>query len=93
MKRKAINNTSIGEIISKRLEDRGMTQAELSRLTRISTPVINDIVQGRRGISPKQIISFALVLGFDAIELGRMQSDYEIMSLINPILENDDSHE
>ena len=93
MKRKAINNTSIGEIISKRLEDRGMTQAELSRLTRISTPVINDIVQGRRGISPKQIISFALVLGFDAIELGRMQSDYEIMSLMNPILQNEDSHD
>ena len=93
MKRKAINNTPIGEIISKRLEDRGMTQAELSRLTRISTPVINDIVQGRRGISPKQIVSFALILGLDAIELGRMQSDYEIMSVMNPILEKEDSNE
>lgn len=93
MKCKAINSIPIGEIISKRLEDRGMTQAELSRLTRISTPVINDIVQGRRGISPKQIISLALVLGLDAIELGRMQSDYEIMSVMNPILQNEDSHE
>lgn len=70
-----------------------MSQAELSRLTRISTPVINDIVQGRRGISPKQIISLALVLGLDAIELGRMQSDYEIISVMNPILQNEDSHE
>lgn len=93
MKRKAINSIPTGEIISKRLEDRGMTQAELSRLTRISTPVINDIVQGRRGISPKQIISLSLVLGLDAIELGRMQSDYEIMSVMNSILQNEDSHD
>lgn len=27
-----------------------MSQAELSAITRISTPVINDIVQGRRGL-------------------------------------------
>ena len=93
MKYKAINSTSVGEIIRKRLEDRGMSQVELSKLTRVSTPVINDIVQGRRGVSPKQIVSFALVLGLDAIELGRMQSDYEIMSVMNPILEKEDSHE
>lgn len=93
MKYKAINNTSVGEIIRKRLEDRGMSQVELSKLTRVSTPVINDIIQGRRGVSLKQIVSFALVLGLDAIELGRMQSDYEIMSVMNPILEKEDSHE
>lgn len=93
MKNKAINSTSVGEIIRKRLEDRGMSQVELSKLTRVSTPVINDIVQGRRGVSPKQIVSFALVLGLDAIELGRMQSDYEIISVMNPILEKEDSHE
>lgn len=93
MKRKAISNTPIGEIISKRLEELGMSQIELSRLTRVSAPVINDIVQGRRGVSPKQIVSFALVLGLDAIELGRMQSDYEIISVMNPILQNEDSHE
>lgn len=90
MKRKAINIIPAGEIISKRLEERGMSQIELSRLSRVSAPAINDIVQGRRRISPKQIISFALVLGFDAIELGRMQSDYEIMKVINPILEKED---
>lgn len=90
MKRKAINNIPTGEIIRKRLEDSGMSQVELSKLTRVSTPVINDIVQGRRGVSPKQIVSFALVLGLDAIELGRMQSDYEIMSVMNPILEKED---
>lgn len=93
MKYKAINSTSVGEIIRKRLEDRGMSQVELSQLTRVSAPVINDIVKGRRGVSPKQIVSFALVLGLDAIELGRMQSDYEIISVMNPILEKEASHE
>ena len=90
MKKKAINITPAGEIINKRLEEREMSQAELSRLTKVSTPVINDIVQGRRGISPKQIVSFSLVLGFDAIELGRMQSDYEIIQVITPILEKEE---
>lgn len=91
MKRnKSINTTPAGEILAHSLEGRGMSQAELSRLTRVSTPVINDIVQGRRGISPKQIVSFSLVLGFDAIELGRMQSDYEIMQIINPILDKEE---
>ena len=65
---------------------RGMSQAELANLTRISTPVINDILQGRRGLSAKQIVAFALVLGVDAIELGRMQSDQEIMSVISPMI-------
>lgn len=90
MKKKAINMNPIGEIISKRLEERGMSQAELSRITKVSTPVINDIVKGRRGISPDQIVSFSLVLGLDALELGRMQSDYEIMQLIIPIMEKED---
>ena len=93
MKKRAININPIGEIISKQLEERGMSQAELSRLTKVSTPVINDIVQGRMGINPKQNVSFSLVLGLDAIELGRMQSDYEIMQLIIPIMEKEDSHE
>lgn len=90
MKRKTINLNPIGEIVQNRLEEREMSQAELSRITKISTPVINDIVQGRRGINPKQIVSLSLVLGFDAIELGRMQSDYDIMQVINPILEKED---
>lgn len=74
------------EIIKERMKARGMSQAELSALTRISTHVINDIVQGRRGLSSKQIVAFALILGLDAIELGRMQSDQEIMAIINPMI-------
>lgn len=90
MKKKAINRTPVIDIIKERMKARGMPQAELSTLTKISTPVINDIVQGRRGLSPKQIVAFALILGFDAIELGRMQSDQEIMAIINPMIKEEE---
>lgn len=90
MMKKAINRTPVIEIIKERMKARGMSQAELSALTRISTPVINDIVQGRRGLSPKQIVAFALILGLDAIELGRMQSDQEIMAIINPMIKGEE---
>jgi HTH-type transcriptional regulator/antitoxin HigA len=86
MKKKAINRTPVIDIIKDKMKIRGMSQAELANLTRISTPVINDILQGRRGLSAKQIVAFALVLGVDAIELGRMQSDQEIMSVISPMI-------
>lgn len=86
MKKKAINRLPVSSKIKDRMKARGMSQAELSTLTGVSAPVINDILQGRRGISPKQIVAFALVLGFDAIELGRMQSDQEIMAIISPLI-------
>ena len=86
MKHKAINRTPIIEIIKERMKARGMSQAELSALTGISDTVINFIVRGKRGLTPKQIVAFALILGLDAIELGRMQSDQEIMAIINPMI-------
>ena len=86
MKHKAINRTPIIEIIKERMKARGMSQAELSALTGISDTVINFIVRGKRGLTPKQIVAFALILGFDAIELGRMQSDQEIMAIIHPMI-------
>ena len=90
MKRKAINDCPIGQVISNALEVKGMTQAELATKTRISPPVINDIVKGRRSASAKQLVKFGIVLGIDAIELGRAQSDYEIMQVINPLIDGED---
>ena len=42
MRRKAINTTPIAEAISKALKEQGMTQKELSDITKISTPSLND---------------------------------------------------
>jgi len=88
--KKSINETPISEYINTALEKRGMTQAELATKSRISTPVINDIIKGRRGVSPRQIVKFSIILGLDAIELGRMQSDFEIMQIIAPMIDKED---
>lgn len=86
MKKRAINITPLTQIISSKLEEKGMSQVELSRLTGISTPTLNDILAGRRTFSPKYLVRISMILGLDAIELGRMQSDYEIMQVIEPIM-------
>ena len=78
----------MSELISKKLEERGMSQAELAKLARISTVTINELLANRRSFSAKQIVALSIVLGLDAIELGRMQSDYEIMQVINPLLDS-----
>jgi len=77
----------MSELISKTLDDKGMSQAELAKLSRISTATINELLANRRAFSPKQIVTLSIVLGLDAIELGRMQSDHEIMQVIQPLLE------
>jgi plasmid maintenance system antidote protein VapI len=86
MKRKSIQDYPIGAVIEGELKSKEMTQVELSARTRISQPVINDIVKGRRGANPAQLVKIGLILGLDAFELGRMQSDYEIMKIITPII-------
>lgn len=87
MRKKAINITPMSELISKQLEDKGMSQAELARLAKMSTVTINDLLANRRTFTAKNIVSLSIVLGLDAIEFGRMQSDYEIMQVIQPLLE------
>lgn len=86
MRRKAINITPLKQIVGSKMEEIGMSQVELSRLTGISTPTLNDILAGRRNFSPKYLVRISMILGLDAIELGRMQSDYEIMQVIEPIM-------
>ena len=92
-KRKSINEYPVGQYILDALKERGMSQAELAAKTRVSAPVINDIIKCRRPASAKQLVKFGLVLGLDAIEMGRMQSDYEIMQVINPLFEKSEETE
>ena len=89
-KKRTIAVTPVGELILTKLKERGMTQAELATLSRIQPPTISDILAGRRPFNPAQIVAVALVLGLDAIELGRAKSDYEIMQVINPLLERNE---
>ena len=85
-KKRTIAVTPVGDMILAKLKEKGITQKELSELTGVQPPTISEILGGRRTITPEACVSIAIVLGMDAIELGRAQSDYEIMQVLNPIL-------
>lgn len=87
MRRRFINSTPIVDAIIKKMEERGMSQKELSDITGIPTPTLNEILGNKRRIQPRLIVPISIVLGLDAIELGRMQSDFEIVQVIQPIME------
>ena len=53
------------ELIETFLEVKGMTQAELSQQMDITPAKINDIIKGRRKITPKTAKSLANVFGVE----------------------------
>ena len=89
-RKRAINLSPIADTISKRMEDKGVTQAELCRLTGIIQAAMSDMFVGRRKFAPNSIVKIAIVLGLDAIELGRMQSDYEIMQVLSSMINKEE---
>lgn len=53
------------ELIETFLEVKGMTQAELSQRLNLTPAKINDIIKGRRKITPKTAKIFAEVFGVE----------------------------
>lgn len=90
MRKKAINITPMSAVVRRQLEKKGMTQAELAQRTGISPVTIHYLLENKRRYSPHLIVRISLILGIDAIELGRMQSDYEIMQVIQPIIDEEE---
>lgn len=43
--------THVGEVINEELIARGMRQSELSRLTGIQKSILNNIIEGKRGLT------------------------------------------
>lgn len=91
-KKRTIAITPVGDMILAKLKEKGLTQQELSELSGVQPPTISDIIAGRRSITPDACVAIAIILGMDAIELGRAQSDYEIMQVLNPILKKVQNH-
>lgn len=52
-----------GEAIREALQERGWTQAELCQVIRKPVAAVNEVIQGKRGISPEMAISLACALG------------------------------
>ena len=60
------------------LEPIGMTQVELANRIKVSYPRVNEIVNGKRGISPSFAIVLESALGTSAEMWVRMQAEYDL---------------
>ena len=85
-KRTPVKDYPVGKAIVEALEKKGMTQVELAARLHMAHGNLSAIIHEGREVSPRMIVRIALCLGLDAFELGRMQSDYEIMKIITPII-------
>lgn len=65
-----------GQILGETLDERGMTQADLSRRTGLSTKHINQIIAGLAPISPETALGFERVLGMPARLWLNLEASY-----------------
>ena len=50
--------THVGEVIKDELSARNMKQSELSGLTGIQRPILNDVIKGKRSLTPEMALLF-----------------------------------
>ena len=67
-----------GEIIKDELEAREMKQKELASLMGMPTSVLNDIIKGRRAVTPEVSVLLQEILGIDASYWLSLQNQYDI---------------
>lgn len=67
-----------GIILKEALDNCGMSQKELADAVGKSTPVINDIIKGKRGVNAELAVLLESVLGVKAEEWMNYQSQYDL---------------
>ena len=70
--------THVGEVIKDELTARGMRQSELSELTGIHKPILNDVIKGKRSLTPEMALLLGNVFGISASYLMNIQTQYEL---------------
>lgn len=70
--------THAGEVVKDEIEYRGMSQRTLSERTGISYKVLNDILNGRRGVSTQTALRIEAALDIPADALLRLQLKYDM---------------
>lgn len=68
----------VGEYIKDNLKELNMTQKELSVMTGIHCPIINNIIKGKRGITPEQSALIGEAFGVSAELLYNLHCQYEM---------------
>ena len=67
-----------GEVLAEEIEARGMTQRELAARLGRPPQVINEIIRGKKAITPDTAIGLCKVLGIEASFWVNLESDYQM---------------
>ena len=67
-----------GEVLAEEIEARGMTQKELAARLGRPAQAINEIIGGKKSITPETAIGLGKVLGIDAQFWSNLESDYRM---------------
>ena len=68
--------SSPGETLQEILDDRGMTQAELSNRTGLARKTINEIIKGKNALTPETALLFERVFGVPARFWNNLEQNY-----------------
>ena len=67
-----------GEILAEEIEVRGMTQRELAARLGRPPQVVNEIIRGKKAITPDTAIGLSQVLGIEASYWMNLEADYQM---------------
>lgn len=72
------NTPMPGDVLRAELTKKGWTQGELARLIQRPLPTINEIIQGKKSITPEMAVALGVVFGNGAEFWARLESDYRL---------------
>lgn len=67
-------STQVGEVIRDELEARDMKQSELSDITGIQRSILNNVIKGKRALTPEMAVLIEAALDIPAYVLMNIQS-------------------
>lgn len=76
---KPFQPTHPGEVLKDELEYRGISQRGLAKEIGISYSVFNEMLNGKRSLSPELAMMMEAALGVDAAPLLAMQNEYDML--------------
>ena len=79
-----------GRILEQELKARGMTQTELAKRAGRPLQVINEIVRGKKVITPKTALDFEKVLGVPAEFWTSLEAIYQLSLARNSQMQGSD---
>jgi HTH-type transcriptional regulator / antitoxin HigA len=69
---------SPGELIREEMEARGWTQRDLAAILGRPLPAINEVIQGKRAITPEMAVGLAGAFGIEAARWLHLEADYRL---------------